>query len=165
MAIHNLVALAMRKSTVAAFGFHGSLESEKGASCRAWSYCRIRRFVCAEHMNPLESDLAHSPASSGSPAMNDRCEKRSAETFVLVLSNANGTGECASTENVSPKGARVRTVRQWKPGTRLLVKSAVNKIRTRARVVLLSTPSRCNLCRGAGTLGSHRFIGHAMTHR
>jgi hypothetical protein len=69
--------------------------------------------------------------------MNVRREKRSPKKFVVLLSNGTkpGVAECASTENASDNGARVRTVRPWKQDTRVLVKSSLGELRARARVV------------------------------
>lgn len=39
------------------------------------------------------------------------------------------------TENVSPRGARVRTRKPWKPNDRLNVRSLLGNLRSRARVV------------------------------
>ena len=66
-----------------------------------------------------------------------RREKRSLQRFVVLLSNGTQpvVAECASTENVSDNGARVRTVRPWKQDTRVLVKSSLGELRARARVV------------------------------
>lgn len=66
-----------------------------------------------------------------------RREKRSPRKFVVLLSNGTKpvVAECASTENVSANGSRVRTVRPWKPNTRVLVKSPLGELRAEARVV------------------------------
>ena len=72
-----------------------------------------------------------------------RREKRSPKKFVVLLSNGTKpvVAECASTENVSNNGARVRTVRPWKQDTRVLVKSSLGELRARARVVYCQTLS------------------------
>lgn len=64
-----------------------------------------------------------------------RKEKRSAKKLAVQLSNDTVVAEYASTENVSAKGARIRTVRPWKLDTRVLVKSTWYELRTQARVV------------------------------
>ena len=70
-----------------------------------------------------------------------RREKRILQRFVVQLSN--GTlplfAECASTENISVNGARVRTVKHWEPDTRVLVKSPLGELRCEARVVYCQT--------------------------
>ena len=70
-----------------------------------------------------------------------RREKRSPKRLVVLLSNGTEpvVAECASTENVSDNGARVRTVRPWKQDTRVLVKSSLGELRARARVVYCQT--------------------------
>jgi len=70
-----------------------------------------------------------------------RREKRSPKKFAVLLSNGTKpvVAECASTENVSDNGARVRTVRPWKQDTRVLVKSSLGELRARARVVYCQT--------------------------
>src|SRR5262249_34455273 len=66
-----------------------------------------------------------------------RRERRSPKKFVVLLSNGTKpvVAECASTENVSDNGVRVRTVRPWKQDTRVLVKSPLGELRAEARVV------------------------------
>jgi hypothetical protein len=73
--------------------------------------------------------------------MNGRREKRSPKKFVVLLSNGTKpvVTECASTENATANGARVRTVRPWKQDTRVLVKSSLAELRARARVVYCQT--------------------------
>jgi hypothetical protein len=39
------------------------------------------------------------------------------------------------TENVSPRGARVITTKAWKPNERLVVRSLLGDLRSRARIV------------------------------
>src|SRR5215470_15435179 len=70
-----------------------------------------------------------------------RREKRSPKKFAVLLSNGTKpvVAECASTENVSDNGARVRTVRPWKQDTRVLIKSSLAELRARARVVYCQT--------------------------
>ena len=73
--------------------------------------------------------------------MNGRREKRSPKKLVVLLSNGTKpvVAGCASTENVSDSGARVRTVRPWKQDTRVLVKSSLCELLARARVVYCRT--------------------------
>jgi len=73
--------------------------------------------------------------------MDGRREKRRTKRFVVQLSNGTEpvVAECASTENVSANGARVRTARRWKPETRVLVKSPLGELRAEARVVYCQT--------------------------
>jgi hypothetical protein len=70
-----------------------------------------------------------------------RREKRRPQRFVVLLSNGTKpvVAECASTENISANGARVRTVRPWKQDSRVLVKSSLGELRARARVVYCQT--------------------------
>jgi hypothetical protein len=70
-----------------------------------------------------------------------RREKRILQRFVVLLSNGTPpeVAECASTENISANGARVRTVRRWNPDTRVLVKSPLGELRSEARVVYCQT--------------------------
>ena len=86
-----------------------------------------------------------------------RREKRILQRFVVLLSN--GTlpvvAECASTENISVNGARVRTVRPWKPDTRVLVKSPLGELRAEARVVYCQTLRNTTFAVGL------EFLGHA----
>src|SRR5437667_5223047 len=65
-----------------------------------------------------------------STAIDSRREKRSPQTFRVLLSNGEKplSMQYVSTENVSPYGARVRTNRPWKKGTAVLVKSALAQV-------------------------------------
>ena len=70
--------------------------------------------------------------------MDSRREKRSPNKFPVRLSNGTKPviAECVLTEDVSVKGARVRTVRPWKPDSRLLLKSSwLSEVPGQARVV------------------------------
>jgi len=73
--------------------------------------------------------------------MNGRREKRSPKKFMVLLSNGTKpvVAECASTENVSDNGARVRTVRPWRQDTCVLAKSSLAELRAEARVVYCQT--------------------------
>jgi len=70
-----------------------------------------------------------------------RKEKRNPMKFVVLLSNGTKpvVASCASTENVSDNGARVRTVRPWKQDSPVLVKSLLGELLARARVVYCRT--------------------------
>jgi len=70
-----------------------------------------------------------------------RRENRSLQRFVVLLSNGKRpvVAECASTENISAYGARVRTVRRWEPDTCVLVKSPLGELRCQARVIYCQT--------------------------
>jgi PilZ domain len=68
-----------------------------------------------------------------------RKEKRSLKKLAVQLSNETVVAEYASTENVSAKGARIRTVRPWRLDTRVLVKSTWYELRAQARVVYCQT--------------------------
>ena len=85
-----------------------------------------------------------------------RREKRSLLRFVVMLSNGTPTvvAECASTENISANGARVRTVRRWEPDTRVLVKSPLGVLRGEARVVY------CQTLRDTTFAVGLEFLGH-----
>lgn len=63
-----------------------------------------------------------------------RKEKRNPEKFGVLLSDGT-VAEYVSTENVSSRGARVRTARRWEPDTRVLVKSTWYDLRAEGRVV------------------------------
>ena len=85
-----------------------------------------------------------------------RKEKRSADRFEVLLSNGTQpvVAECASTENISANGARVRTVRRWEPDTRVLVKSPLGELRCEARVVY------CQTLRDTTFAVGLEFLGH-----
>ena len=85
-----------------------------------------------------------------------RREKRSPQRLVVLLSNGTqpAVAECASTENISAKGARVRTVRRWVPDTRVLVKSPLGALRGEARVVY------CQTLRDTTFAVGLEFLGH-----
>ena len=87
---------------------------------------------------------------------NGRREERSLQRFVVLLSNGTQTvvAECASTENISAYGARVRTVRRWEPDTRVLVKSPLGELRCEARVVYCQTLPDTTFAVGL------EFLGH-----
>lgn len=63
--------------------------------------------------------------------MNRREAKRKPKRIAVLLSS----GECVSTENISHGGARVRTVRPWKPDAHVVVKTAVYELRAEGRVI------------------------------
>ena len=85
-----------------------------------------------------------------------RRERRSLQRFVVMLSNGTppAFAECASTENISAKGARVRTVRRWEPDSRVLVKSPLGVLRGEARVVY------CQTLRDTTFAVGLEFLGH-----
>ena len=66
-----------------------------------------------------------------------RTQKRTPATVALQVSSAKQPliTELAFTENVSLRGVRVVTVRAWKPGERVIVKSYHGSIQSRARVI------------------------------
>lgn len=69
--------------------------------------------------------------------MDGRKQKRTPRTLRVLLSSGTQpvVAEYASTENVSPYGARVRTDRPWKRDASVLIKSALGEPWARARVV------------------------------
>ncbi len=66
-----------------------------------------------------------------------RIESRTATTVAVMLSIPDDppTVEIASTENISPHGARVVTKRRWQPNDRVIVKSLQGDLGSRGRVV------------------------------
>jgi len=52
----------------------------------------------------------------------------------LLRADESGLREMTSTENVSPQGVRVTTVRRWQTGTRVLVTFLRNGVRSEGRV-------------------------------
>jgi hypothetical protein len=70
-----------------------------------------------------------------------RSERRSPKILAAELSRPDESvlEEMAFTENVSPRGVRVTTVRRWQPGTRVLVtflrNGIRNSIRSQGRIV------------------------------
>jgi PilZ domain-containing protein len=73
--------------------------------------------------------------------MDGRKEKRTPRTLRVLLSSGTEpvVAEYASTENVSPYGARVRTDRPWRPEALVIIKSALGEPWARARVVYCHT--------------------------
>ena len=65
-----------------------------------------------------------------------RSERRSPKILAAELSRPDESvlEEMAFTENVSPRGVRVTTVRRWQPGTRVLVTFLRNGVRSEGRV-------------------------------
>ena len=66
-----------------------------------------------------------------------RKQPRTSERLLVQISSLAEpwVTQSASTENVSPDGARVATKRSWPPGSRVLVKSSTGDLWARARVV------------------------------
>ena len=66
-----------------------------------------------------------------------RIQKRTPATVALQVSSATQPfiTELVFTENFSLHGVRVVTVRAWKPGERVIVKSYHGSIQSRARVI------------------------------
>ena len=93
-----------------------------------------------------------------------RREVRSSQRLLVSLSNATQTmvAECASTENISAYGVRVRTVRRWKPDTRVLVKSPVSELRAEARVVYCQTLPDTTFAVGLEFLGHRAACGFSL---
>ena len=65
-----------------------------------------------------------------------RSGSRIPQILPAELSRADESGfkEMTSTENVSPQGVRVTTVRRWQTGTRVLVTFLRNGVRSEGRV-------------------------------
>ena len=66
-----------------------------------------------------------------------RSERRIPKRLAAELSRPDESvsREMTSTENVSPRGVRVTTVRPWQPGTRVLVTFPQNSVRSQGRIV------------------------------
>jgi hypothetical protein len=64
-----------------------------------------------------------------------RSERRTARTIAVELWDEPLPNERTFTENVSPRGARVVTEREWQPGARLLLISLQDDIRSEAQIV------------------------------
>jgi len=66
-----------------------------------------------------------------------RSERRLSKILAAELSRLDESvpKEMTFTENVSPRGVRVTTVRRWQPGTRVLVTFPQNGIRSKGRIV------------------------------
>lgn len=73
--------------------------------------------------------------------MNGRKEKRVPKRFVVLLCSRTKpeVTECATTENISDNGVRVRTVRPWIHGTRVLVNASLGECSAQAKVVYCET--------------------------
>ncbi len=56
--------------------------------------------------------------------------------------------EMTFTENVSPRGVRVTTVRRWQPGTRVLVNFHQNGVQSQGRIVYCQPLERGNFALG-----------------
>lgn len=71
------------------------------------------------------------------PKIARRTEERTPVTEAVLLTGVDQSWvtECASTQDISSRGARVATERIWQPGTRLLLRSLRSDFRARARVV------------------------------
>ena len=74
------------------------------------------------------------------PFPNSRSDGRSGRRIPQILAaelsdpDKSVPKEMTFTENVSPRGARVTTVRRWQPGTRVLVTFHRNGVRSEGRV-------------------------------
>ncbi len=68
---------------------------------------------------------------------NCRSERRIPKILTAELSrpDAPGPREMTFTENVSPRGVRVTTVRHWQPGTRVQVTFLRNGVQSQGRIV------------------------------
>ena len=64
-----------------------------------------------------------------------RSERRTARTIAVELWGEPLLNERTFTQNVSPRGARVVTEREWQPGARLLLVSLQDEVQTEARIV------------------------------
>jgi PilZ domain-containing protein len=66
-----------------------------------------------------------------------RSERRTARTIAVELSRLGEPllNERTFTENVSPRGARVVTEREWQPGANLLLISLKDDVRSQAQIV------------------------------
>jgi hypothetical protein len=79
-----------------------------------------------------------------------RSENRIPKTLSAELSHPDESlpKERAFTENVSPHGVRVTTVRRWQPGTRVLVTFLRNGTRSQGRIVYCQRVAGGNFCVG-----------------
>ena len=68
---------------------------------------------------------------------NGRSERRIPQRLAAELSRADESAsmEMTFTENVSPRGIRLTTMRRWQPGTRVLLTFPQNGIRSEGRIV------------------------------
>jgi hypothetical protein len=76
--------------------------------------------------------VASVPASRSDGRFGRRIPKRL--TAELSRPDESVSKEMTFTENVSSRGARVTTVRRWRPGTRVLVTFLRNGVRSKGRV-------------------------------
>src|SRR5262249_54247290 len=134
-------------------GFHLIVSPSHGKTLAIdyFEYSDGSEFPRSDFVTPWKSRSSRQPApdlplvvaqpSEKGPMDKGRREKRSPKKFVVLLSNGAKpvVASCASTENVSDNGARVRTVSPWKQDTRVLVKSSLGELLARARVVYCRT--------------------------
>src|SRR5947208_2425513 len=68
---------------------------------------------------------------------NGRSERRIPQRLAAELSRPDESApmEMTFTENVSPRGIRLTTMRRWQPGTRVLLTFPQNGIRSEGRIV------------------------------
>ena len=64
-----------------------------------------------------------------------RLERRTARTIAVELCGEPRLNERTFTENVSPRGARVVTGREWQPGARVLLICPEDNVRLEAEIV------------------------------
>ena len=97
--------------------------------------------------------------------MGGRKEKRVPKRFVVLLSSRTKpeVTECATTENISDNGVRVRTVRPWNHGTRVLVNASLGECP--AQVVYCETLPDSTFALGLEFLAGTGARSHAVTHR
>ena len=83
--------------------------------------------------------IAHDNSRYLMPVPTGRSEGRTTRTISVELSRLSETlphdNERTVTENVSPRGARVVTEREWQPGARLLLISLQDDVRSEAQIV------------------------------
>ena len=88
------------------------------------------------------------PVSTRRP--DGRCEGRIPKRLAAELSRPDESvpKEMTFTENVSPRGVRVSTVRRWQPGTRVLVTFLRNGIWSQGRIVYCQREESGNFALG-----------------
>jgi len=88
------------------------------------------------------------PVSTRRP--DGRCEGRIPKRLAAELSRPDESvpKEMTFTENVSPRGVRVSTVRRWQPGTRVLVTFPRNGIWSQGRIVYCQREESGNFALG-----------------
>jgi hypothetical protein len=87
-----------------------------------------------------------------------RSGRRISQILAAELSRPNESvpKEMTFTENVSPRGVRVATVRRWQPGTRVLVTFLRNGVRSEGRVAYCQRKEKGDFAIGVELSGQGR---------